>query len=490
MVHWIMDPIILAQELAAVMRVAVRHGLIDAAGFVAARHPSGDGLLITPGSRRAGRFRRLVAEEIVHVRSGDDLPAEGVPAETALAFEALRIDPGAQTVLYGAPSTMMLLGSVGLDPQPLTHTNAELVHAGISRIVPDSGLAVDSSTARALLNGSESTPTRHLVGVGVLTVGHTPWEALRRIDALELMAAMTLTRMRTGLPSRIVSPDDAQSIIRQRPHEDRPSRDPVRYYRSRDLGTEGTSLVDFWPGGRVPATVEDARIALSVSSRLLASEGLVAFFEHISHRAPGHEDRFLMTNAHDFTQMEPGDVGILAMEGDCEPLESRYPPAPFRWLHRDMLRARADINAIVHTHPIHGRIEALTGPAPIGWHRYVVGTPEHIPTFDEPSLLFDEAHRRVLVGFLADADAAHAIHHGTDFVAADIETATIRAIHHDRRAREDARAREIGIPSALPDAGRRDVSRYGPTPADWWDFYASALGPLTEVDPAPTDLSA
>lgn len=485
-----MDPIILSQDLAAVMRVAVRHGLVDAAGFVAARHPSGEGLLITPGSARAGRFRRLTSDEIVHVRSADELPAEGVPAETALAFEVLRVDPGAQSILYGAPSTMMLLGSVGLDPQPLTHTNSELVHAGITRIVPNPGLAVDPSAARALLVGSESAPTRHLVGLGVLTVGHTPWEALRRIDALELMAVMTLTRMRTGLPSRVVSADDAQSIIRQRPHEERPSRDPVRYYRSRDLGPEGTSLADFWSGGRVPATVEQARIALSVSSRLLAAEGLVAFFEHISHRAPGHDDRFLMTNAHDFTQMEPGDVGILSMEGDCEPFESRYPPAPFRWLHRDMLRARPDAHAIVHTHPIHGRIEALTGSTPIGWHRCVVGTPEHIPTFDEPSLLFDDAHRRALVGFLADSDVAHAIHHGTDFVAADIETATIRAIHHDRRCREDAAAREIGTPSALPGAARRDVALYGPTPADWWDFYASALGPLTEVDPPSTELSA
>lgn len=485
-----MDPMTgIAEEIAATMRVAVRHGLVDPMGFIAARSTRDESILITPGPVLAGKLRRLSASDVARI-GPDGEPLQGnVPPEAVLAAEVLRLHPETAAVAYGSPPSMMRLGAVGLDPEPLAHTNAELVYDGICRVYPTSGLALDPQTANMLLSETNGAPTVHVVGCGVLTVGRTPWEALRRIDSLELLSRLTVERVRSGLMAPVLSDEDARSIIAQRPQEKRPSRDPERYYRSRDQGTSGSSLADQWPGNSIPRSIEHARVALAVSSRLLAAEGLVTFFEHISHRAPGLPDRFLMTNATDFTAMVPDDVGVLAMKGSCEPFESRYPPAPFRWLHRDMLAARPDVSAIVHTHPIHGRVSALNGQRPSLWHRAGVGSPDEIPTFQTPSLLFDEAHRRELVGMLANTDTVHALHHGSDFLASDLASATIRAIHHERRCREDAYIRELGSPVELSDAARSDVELVGPRPSEWWDFYASGHEPIGDVGTQPEQIA-
>jgi L-fuculose-phosphate aldolase len=472
------DPVRLHEDLATVFRSAVALGLIDHAGFAASRLPDGR-IVTTPGPRSAARFGRLSPEDLVILPADSTTEAAALdsavgilPREIALATATLGEEPGS-TLILGAPDALLLLSSVGRLPLALAHTNAELVHAGITLVRPD-GLALDPDRARDLLGPAGAAPTVVLAGHGVLVRGPSPFEALRRLDGLELLARMTVA-CGEERAMRTVSPSEAESVARSRPVEREPSRDPVRYFRTIDPGVHGRTLADELSAHATPHDTDEARTLLAIASRVLAARGLVTYYEHLSSRIPGASDRFLMTPAHDYHQMLPSDVGIVGMEGDCEPIECRFPPAPFRWLHRDLFLARPDAQAIVHTHPMHGRIRHLVGSVPTLSHREAVLAPTMTPVLGRPSLLFSDEDRAELGTLLADGPVVHALHHGTDFLAPTVAEATMMAVHDEELARYESEARRVGKPAPLSEGLVHDLRREGTTATARLAFLASRL---------------
>jgi ribulose-5-phosphate 4-epimerase/fuculose-1-phosphate aldolase len=452
---------------------------MDLMGFVAAKTPDGRHIAITPGYDAAPVLGRLRPADVV-ILDERGAPVEGswdAPVEAPLAVAALSGPASPAAVIYGSPEATMRLGAVDRSPMALTHTNAELVHGGMALLRPQ-GMIIDRERAVALLSAAGGLATTQVIGMGVLVPAPNPMEALRRLDSLELLASMTTTAGSIGTKLPEVSPEQAARISASRPQEEKPSRDPIRYYLTRDPGSDRVTLADSSSGTERAADVAAAQRQLAVASRLLAKDGLCTFFEHVSQRAPGFSDRFLMTPAHDYEQMRADDVGVVGTAGDCAPLDCKYPPAPFRWLHRDMFAARPDVNAIVHTHSLYGRAYELAGRRPIPWHRFGALAPADMPVFEEPSLLFADEDRRRVIELLADGDVVHELHHGTDFVADGIQNATVAAIQQEALCRNDHVVQAMGEPDPLPDETIADLRRHGPTAAQWWDFLASRLDAL------------
>lgn len=483
------DPGRLPEDVASVMRTAVGLGLVDHAGLVACRMADG-GVLVTPGPRLAGRFRHLRVEDLEQVPvAGVDIRQDRehrLPRDLALATVLLGEQTGS-TVIVGCGADTLRLAAVGRQALPLAHTNAELVHAGIAVLRPER-TALDPDRARGILGpvvgGSTGETTGApativLAGSSVVVRGPTPFEALRRLDGLELLARLTVA-LGADEPEHQLSRTDADAIGRSRPHEAVPSRDPVRYFRTIDPGAGRRSLADDLPATDVPNDVDEARTQLAIASRVLAAEGLVTYYEHLSSRAPGYQDRFLMTPAHDYARMLPSDVGILANDEDCSQIECRFPPAPFRWFHRDLFAARPDVDAIVHTHPLHARVRFLRADAPPRrvWHRDAVHAPDAVAVLSRPSLLFSEEDRRAMVALLAEAQVGHGLHHGTDYLADTVARATIVAIHDEELERATAVVAPLGEPTPLPSAYIEELRQHGTSSAEELAFRASSLAPL------------
>lgn len=475
----------LPDDLATVFRAAVGLDLVDASGFVACRMPDGS-VLTTPGPRAAGVFRRLRPDELVRI--GDQHleadPARRLPREIALAAHLLGHTPGS-TLLAGCGEATLRLAAVGRHALPLAHTNAELVHAGIAVVHP-TRLALDPNLARELLapvvtrdpatDGVDGPGTIVLAGSAVLVTGASPFDALRKMDALELLARLTVALGDDEVGHQLTGAD-ADAIARSRPKEAVPSRDPIRYFRTVDPGTSGRTLADELPGTAAPDDLDGMRTLVAVASRVLAAEGLVTYYEHLSTRVPSADDRFLMTPAHDYHQMLPSDVGIVATDEDCTPIDCRFPPAPFRWFHRDLLALRRDIDAIVHTHPLHARIRYLRAtPRPaVAWHRGSVRAPNDVALFPRPSLVFHPDDRAEMLALLASASAAHGRHHGTDYLATTVAAATIAAIHDEDLDRRSADVAPLGSPSALAETFADDLRADGVQPSEELAFRASLL---------------
>src|ERR1700676_270146 len=94
---------------------------------------------------------------------------------------------------------------------------------------------------------------------------------------------------------------------------------------------------------------EDVRYELALASRMLANEGVLDAFGHVSLRHPGDPSRFLLSRSRSPQLVEAADV--LEYTLDAEPVR---PPTERlfaeRVIHGCIYQARPDVMAVCHHH--------------------------------------------------------------------------------------------------------------------------------------------
>jgi len=96
-------------------------------------------------------------------------------------------------------------------------------------------------------------------------------------------------------------------------------------------------------------TLDEARSALTTANHILAREGVLDAFGHVSMRHPSNPDRYLLARSRSPELIEPSD--ILEFTLDSQPL---VPPTGFlygeRVIHGCIYKVRPDVQAICHHH--------------------------------------------------------------------------------------------------------------------------------------------
>ena len=99
-------------------------------------------------------------------------------------------------------------------------------------------------------------------------------------------------------------------------------------------------------GGSVdPAVIEN----LVAASRILADQGVVDAFGHVSIRHPANPNRYLMSRAIAPALVTADD--IMEFDLDSNPVDQRGRGMFIeRFIHGEVYKARPDVNAVVHSH--------------------------------------------------------------------------------------------------------------------------------------------
>ena len=97
------------------------------------------------------------------------------------------------------------------------------------------------------------------------------------------------------------------------------------------------------------AKLENVLEEIVTANRILAHEGVVDSFGHVSARHPDDPKRFLLSRARAPERVETGDIMEFTLEG--EPIDARG-RAPYleRFIHGGIYEARPDIHGVVHNH--------------------------------------------------------------------------------------------------------------------------------------------
>jgi len=410
-----------------VCRVAAVHGMIDLWGHAAARIPQSDLVLVTPRFSQRCLPRSVAASDILLCDSaGKIVHGHG---ELPRCFRG-------GTELFGFPRFAMAAAIAGHALKPLTHMESRTVF------------------------GNEVT---YEPGIGMRAAGADPLACLAALYHCEYLAQANSV-VAAEADVRGIAREDSDRIWRQfsGQHHYR------EFFESLDPGPREHPFLSF------AKAKEDLKRRLAFSCRALWERGtLVAFLEHISHRAADGK-HFYMSASKTFRDIGPDDICVL--DDEANSVSGPKPPG-FKWFHAQLLRERKDAVAVVHTHDVHGRAYALSPRKLVPSQRVglAIGTAP-LPTYGRCDLIVDAAVRRATLDALAHGPIVHEIGHGTDFVAATLEQATVDAIQREAYLEMDALVRRFGAPKAL-DRATIDAIRKNEAPAeDWWWFYAAEVG--------------
>ena len=144
------------------------------------------------------------------------------------------------------------------------------------------------------------------------------------------------------------------------------------------------------PGTRKREEAELKR-RLVEASRILAMEGhgdLV--WGHASVRAPGSDTFWIKPTGMGLDEVRVEDLLLCDLDGEV--VQGKGPRHIEVYIHSEVMRARPDVCAVVHTHAIHPTVFASLGvPLQMVTHEATVFVPPDIPRFDHV-LAMDRAH--------------------------------------------------------------------------------------------------
>jgi ribulose-5-phosphate 4-epimerase/fuculose-1-phosphate aldolase len=236
----------------------------------------------------------------------------------------------------------------------------------------------------------------------------------------------------------------------------------------------------------------DVPFELALASRMLASEGVLDAFGHVSLRHPGDPSRFLLSRSRSPQLVEPGD--ILEFTLDAEPV--RAPTVRLfaeRVIHGCIYQARPDVMAVCHHHAPAVLPFCIAGvPIVPVFHLGAAGGAS-IPfwqqhdEFGDTNLLvakLDEGHS------LARALGSHAAvlmrHHGATVVGGDLRELVSRSVFMCQNAAYQLQAQLLGKVVPLTPGETRLAGSINAMPnvvGRTWEYWSHRLAEAGRMPP-------
>lgn len=226
----------------------------------------------------------------------------------------------------------------------------------------------------------------------------------------------------------------------------------------------------------------DAKADLVTANRILANEGVLDAFGHISVRNPGDPDTFYLARS-----LAPENVtaaDILEFNLSSEPTTpSTLALYSERVIHGAIYAARPDVNAICHHHAPAVLPFCLTDLKLSVVTQLGAGIGISVPTWDQRDEFGATNHlvtRRDEAASLARCLAGHSIvlmkRHGATVVASDLRELAFRSIYGCRDAELQLRALQYGSIDTFTPAEIELASKFSEaTLARAWSYWNSRL---------------
>ena len=236
------------------------------------------------------------------------------------------------------------------------------------------------------------------------------------------------------------------------------------------------------------STLGEAKTAVSLGSRILAAQGVLDAFGHLSCRSPERPDRFLIPRSLAPALVTPDDVVELDLAGDLVPPVSGVQLFLERFIHGEIYRRRPDVQAVVHSHALPVVPFTVVPDARIRpiCHMcgFLLGAPS---TFDLAAhagastdlLIRNAEHGRHLAEHLGDASVVLMRSHGYTVVAARVEEVVYQAIYTMKNCEIELAARALGEPAFL-SAGEAEAcaQTLGAATSRAWELWVRQCPPI------------
>ncbi|MBO0346672.1 class II aldolase/adducin family protein [Roseibium sp. CAU 1637] len=222
---------------------------------------------------------------------------------------------------------------------------------------------------------------------------------------------------------------------------------------------------------------------LVTANRVLANEGVLDAFGHVSLRDPDDPNAFFLSRSRSPGQVSAEDIMRFDLNGEV--LDGNQKPYLERVIHAAVFAARPDVTSVVHHHaetvlpfatafvplrPVF-HLGALGGLRPPVW--------DSADEFGDTSLLVSDMEMaRSLARCLGDKPTCLLARHGALCVGSSLRQATFVSVCMRDNAKVLAQALQIGTPSYLSEGevAAAAAKHDGGAPVDRaWEYWVSRL---------------
>jgi L-fuculose-phosphate aldolase len=193
--------------------------------------------------------------------------------------------------------------------------------------------------------------------------------------------------------------------------------------------------------------VEQLKAKLAQATRMLAREKLLESSGHVSLRIPG-TDKVLIGPA-DVSRDIVQAADVITVDLDSKQLEGKTRAPLETEIHTGIYRARKDVGAVVHSHPVHSVVFSITKKPilPVSVHGAIFA--DGVPTFENVGHVNTRELGDALGRLLGTHRAALIKMHGAAVVGATLEQAFVAAIQLEENAEKQLWAEATGTAQAM-----------------------------------------
>ena len=223
-----------------------------------------------------------------------------------------------------------------------------------------------------------------------------------------------------------------------------------------------------------PALLED----LVAANRILAMEGVLDAYGHVSVRSPANPERFHMSRSLAPELVAAGDIQEYGP--DSEPIGDDRKPYLERFIHGEIYRQRPDVMAVVHSH--------ADSVIPFGISRTALRPVYHMASFlwsgapvfdirrvrdDNDLLIRDRPLGKALAHSLGACSCVLMRGHGMTVVGENLPEVVFRAVYTGMNAKLQLQAEGLEGPVQFlsDEEGRRATESNRPTIERPWELW-------------------
>ena len=206
------------------------------------------------------------------------------------------------------------------------------------------------------------------------------------------------------------------------------------------------------------ADLAEAIRELVIANRILAREGVVDAFGHVSIRHPDNPERYLISRSRAPELIEAADIMEFTLDGDAIDLQDRTPYGE-RMIHGAIYEMRPEVQSVIHNHSCELIPFSITDAPllPVMHTCAVIGA--DIPRWDIRDKFGDTDHLvvtmeqgRDLAKSLGENRSMLMRRHGSVVVGANVKEAVMNAVYMQVNARMQMQAMQLGTPEYLNPA--------------------------------------
>ena len=189
---------------------------------------------------------------------------------------------------------------------------------------------------------------------------------------------------------------------------------------------------------------------LVTANRILANEGIVDSFGHVSARHPDNPQHYLLSRARAPERIERGDIIEYTLDGAAI---DKNAPAPYmeRFIHGAIYEARPDVQAVVHNHSPSVIPFGVTGRKLKPFLHLCAHIGQEVPTWDSRDafgdttlLVGDMAMGRDLAKLLGARPTTLMRGHGATVVGRTVRHAVFVSVYLEVAAKLQMQAMALG----------------------------------------------